>query len=34
MYVERNIEARFRNHCYSGKAVSIDYYECVFIFLR
>ena len=25
MYVERNNEARSRNHCYRGKAVSITY---------
>jgi hypothetical protein len=33
MYVQRNIEARSRNHCYCGKAISITYYECVFVAL-
>ena len=33
MYVQRNIEARSRNHCYRGKAMSITYYECVFVAL-
>jgi len=31
MYVGRNIEARFCNHCSSGKAVSITYSECEFV---
>jgi hypothetical protein len=31
MYVQRNIEARSRNHCCCGKAISITYSECVFI---
>jgi hypothetical protein len=31
MYVCRNIEACFCNHCYSVKAVSITYPECVFL---
>jgi len=30
-YVQRNTEARLRNHCCSGKAISIAYCECVFI---
>ena len=25
----RNIEGRWRNHCWSGKAISFKYYECV-----
>jgi hypothetical protein len=29
MYVERNIVARSRNHCRSGKAISTKHYECV-----
>jgi hypothetical protein len=29
MYVQRNIEARSRNHCCRGKAISITYFECV-----
>ena len=29
MYVQRNIEARSRNHCCRWKAVSITYSECV-----
>jgi hypothetical protein len=33
MYVQRNIEARSRNYCYRGKAMSITYYECVFVAL-
>jgi hypothetical protein len=33
MYVSRNIEARSRNHCYRGKAVSITYAECVSVAL-
>jgi hypothetical protein len=33
MYVERNIEARSRNHCYSGKAISITYSKCAFLAL-
>jgi hypothetical protein len=30
---KRNIEARSRNHCCSGKAVSIKYSECVSVAL-
>ena len=30
MYLQRNIEARSRNHCCRGKAVSIKYYVCVY----
>jgi len=33
MYVERNIEARSRNHCFSGIAISITYSECVCVFV-
>jgi hypothetical protein len=33
MYVERNIEARSFNHCYSGKAISITYSEYVSVAL-
>jgi hypothetical protein len=33
MYVERNIDARSRNHCRHGKAISITYSECVFVAL-
>ena len=33
VYVHRNIETRSRNHCYSGKAISITYCECVFVAL-
>ena len=33
VYVERNIEARSCNHCCSGKAMSVTYYECVSIAL-
>ena len=29
MYVEHNNEARSCNHCYSGKAISVTYSECV-----
>jgi hypothetical protein len=29
MYIQRNIEERSRNHCSSGKAISIKYIECV-----
>jgi hypothetical protein len=31
MYPERNIAALSCNHCYSGKATSITYSECVFV---
>jgi hypothetical protein len=33
MYVKRNIDARSRNHCYRGKAISITYSERVFVAL-
>ena len=33
MYVQRNIQARSRNHCCSRKAISITYCECVFVAL-
>jgi hypothetical protein len=33
MYVPRNKEGRSCNHCCRGKAVSIAYYECVFVSL-
>jgi len=33
MYVWRKIEARSRNHCCRGKAISITYYDCVFLAL-
>jgi hypothetical protein len=33
MYVQRIIEARSRNHCRCGKAVSITYSECEFVAL-
>ena len=29
MYVERNIETHWCNHCCSGKAISVPYSECV-----
>jgi hypothetical protein len=29
MYVQRNSETPSPNHCCSGKAISIKYYECV-----
>lgn len=31
LFVQRNTEALSCNHCYSGKAVSIKYSECVLI---
>ena len=31
MYIWRNNEARSCNHCFSGKAVSVTYSECVFV---
>jgi hypothetical protein len=34
MYVQRNIQARSRNHFRCGKAKSIKYYECVSVFLH
>jgi hypothetical protein len=33
MYLHHNTEARSRYHCYSGKAISIVYPECVFVAL-
>jgi hypothetical protein len=33
MYVEPNIEALSRNHCWHGKAKNIKYHECVFVAL-
>jgi hypothetical protein len=33
MYVERNNEARSRNHCCREKAISIIYSECLFVAL-
>jgi hypothetical protein len=30
-YVLRNIAVRSRNHCCSGTAVIITYFECVFV---
>jgi hypothetical protein len=33
MYVQRKIEMRSCNHCYSGKAISITYSESVFVAL-
>ena len=33
MYVQRNTETCLYNHRYSGKAISITYYECVFVAL-
>jgi len=33
LYVWRNIEARSSKHCCSGRAISIAYYECVFVAL-
>jgi hypothetical protein len=32
-YVWRNIEARRYKHCCFGKAISVTYYECVFVAL-
>jgi len=34
VYVLRNFEALSHNHCCSGKAVSIKYFECVSILLH
>ena len=34
MYVKRNSEVRWCNHCYTGEAISITYSECVFLALR
>jgi hypothetical protein len=33
MYIQHNTEARSRNHCCRGQAVSITYSECVFVAL-
>jgi hypothetical protein len=33
MYVERNSEARSRNHCCRGKAINITYSECLSVAL-
>ena len=33
LYVQRNIQARSRNHCCSARAISIKLYECVSVFL-
>jgi len=33
IYVKRNTEARSCNHCCSGKATCIAYFECVFVAL-
>jgi hypothetical protein len=33
MYYKRDIQARSRNHCFRGKAISITYPECVFVAL-
>jgi hypothetical protein len=33
MYLKSNIEARSRNHCCRGKAVSITYSQCVSVAL-
>jgi hypothetical protein len=33
MYVQCNIEARSYNQCWSGKAISITYSECVSVAL-
>jgi hypothetical protein len=33
MYLSRNTETLLRNHCCSGKAVSIKYHDCVSLFL-
>jgi hypothetical protein len=33
MYVQRNIEVRSCNHCYSGRAISITYSEYMFLVL-
>jgi hypothetical protein len=29
IYLQRNIEAHSRNHCYHGKVLSFTYFECV-----
>ena len=33
MYVQRSIDARACNHCCSEKAMSIKYYDCVYVAL-
>jgi hypothetical protein len=33
MYIGHNIEARLHNHCCSGKAISVKYYERMSVFL-
>jgi len=33
MYVQCNTEGRSCNHCYSGRAKSVTYYECMFVAL-
>jgi len=33
MYVERNTETRWWNHCCSGKAMNVTYSECLFVAL-
>ena len=33
MFVQRNIEVRWRNHCCRGKAIIITYSECMFVAL-
>jgi hypothetical protein len=33
MYVQRNVVARYCNHCCSGKAISITYSQCVSVAL-
>ena len=33
MHIQRNIEARSRNHCCHWRAISKTYFECVFVAL-
>jgi hypothetical protein len=33
VYAQRNIQARSRKHCCSGKAISTTYSECVYVAL-
>jgi hypothetical protein len=33
LYVKHKIEARSHNHCYRVNAISITYFECVFVAL-
>jgi len=33
MYIQHNMEVRSCNHCYSGEAISITYYECMCVAL-